>query len=224
MADVAALVVYLEQAFEVPELGALARKARAGADPILAAGQGFTRPFYRLLDPDVRPEVGELLSIPGLTGAVTARALHCDWLPLPPDYLHELDRLAARGGYALTHAVLASVWIEENGCQIDRAVLARLRDRSTSRLLELLDARAGPTDLLAEAMAMLCYGGHGGRLTPAHVQTLLRARRDDGGWPLDEDRPASHPHTTVLALWVLLDVRHRPSRVHVPMIRARAGR
>lgn len=221
-ADVAALLGFMGRAFDAPGLDALAQKALAAADAEAAAQQGLTQPFYRLIDPSVRPPASELQAIPGLTGAVTAQALHCDWLPLAPEFWSALDRLAAGGGYGLTHAMLATVWIEENACKADPARLVQLRADGSRRLVELLDRGRAPTDLQAEALAMLFYAGHGTRVDPRHIDALLALRRGDGGWALDGDRSASHPHTTVLALWVLLEARY-PQRPRVAMIPRRAG-
>jgi hypothetical protein len=221
-ADVAALLGFMGRAFDAPGLDALAQKALATADAEAAATQGLTRPFYRLLDPNVRPTDAELLAVPGLTGAVTAQALHCDWLPLAPAFWSALDRLAADGGYGLTHAMLASVWIEENACKADPARLVQLRADGSRRLVELLDRGRGPTDLQVEALAMLFYAGQRASVQPRHVDALLALRRADGGWALDGDRSASHPHTTALALWVLLEARH-PQRPRVAMVPRRAG-
>lgn len=216
-ADAAALIAYLARAFDEPRLRGLARGVLSRADPAEAARQGLTRPFYRLIDPGVRPSAEEIRGIAGLTGAITAQALHCDWLPLAPGFWPALQRLAAGGGYASTHAVLASVWIEENGCEVDARALARLRDESVRELVGLLDSAGAPTDLQAEALAMLHYAGRASLAHPRHVAALLVAQRDDGGWALAVDRDAGHPHTTVLALWVLLEVRH-PQRTRMSMI------
>lgn len=221
-ADVAALLGFMGRAFDAPGLDTLAQKALATADAEAAAKQGLTRPFYRLLDPGARPAEAELRAVTGLTGGVTAQALHCDWLPLAPAFWSELDRLAAGGGYGLTHAMLASVWIEENACKADPARLVQLRADGSRRLVELLDRGRGPTDLQVEALAMLFYAGQRVNVQPRHVDALLALRRADGGWALDGDRSASHPHTTALALWVLLEARY-PQRPRVAMIPRRVG-
>lgn len=217
-ADVAALLGFMGRAFDdVPGLDDLAHKAMAVANAEAAAQQGLTQPFYRLIDPGVRPPAGELRTVPGLTGAVTAQALHCDWAPLAPEFWPALDRLAADSGYGLTHAMLATMWIQENGCRADPVRLVQLRAAGSRRLVELLDRGQAPTDLQVEALAMLFYAGQGSSVEPRHIDALLGLRRSDGGWALDTDRASSHPHTTALALWVLLEARH-PQRPRVPMI------
>jgi hypothetical protein len=221
-ADVAALLGFMGRAFDAPGLDALAQKALAAADAEVAAQQGLTQPFYRLIDPGVRPSAVELRAVAGLTGAVTAQALHCDWLPLAAEFWPALDRLAVAGGYGSTHAMLATVWIEENACKADPVRLVQLRADGARRLVELLDRGKAPTDLQAEALAMLFYTRQSAKVDSRHIDSLLALRRDDGGWALDGDRASSHPHTTALALWVLLEARH-PQRARVPMIPRRVG-
>ena len=126
------------------------------------------------------------------------------------------------GGYASTHAVLASVWLQENGCEVDARRLAVSRDEAVRKLVELLDGATAPTDLRAEALAMLNYAGQPALAGARHVAALLDVQRDDGGWALAVDRDASHPHTTALALWVLLEARH-PQRTRAPMISRPVG-
>ena len=234
-ADAAALIAYLARVFDEPRLRALAQSALARADAAVAARQGLTRPFYRLIDPGARASADEVRGVVGLTGSVTAQALHCDRLPLAPDFWPALQRLASGGGYASTHAVLASVWLQENGCEVDarrlagglrayRSIkgLAVSRDEAVRKLVELLDGATAPTDLRAEALAMLNYAGQPALAGARHVAALLDVQRDDGGWALAVDRDASHPHTTALALWVLLEARH-PQRTRAPMISRPVG-
>lgn len=221
-ADAAALIAYLARVFDEPRLRALAQSALARADAAVAARQGLTRPFYRLIDPGARASADEVRGVVGLTGSVTAQALHCDRLPLAPDFWPALQRLASGGGYASTHAVLASVWLQENGCEVDARRLAVSRDEAVRNLVELLDGATAPTDLRAEALAMLNYAGQPALAGARHVAALLDVQRDDGGWALAVDRDASHPHTTALALWVLLEARH-PQRTRAPMISRPVG-
>lgn len=221
-ADAAALIAYLARVFDEPRLRALAQSALARADAAVAARQGLTRPFYRLIDPGARASADEVRGVVGLTGSVTAQALHCDRLPLAPGFWPALQRLASGGGYASTHAVLASVWLQENGCEVDARRLAVSRDEAVRKLVELLDGATAPTDLRAEALAMLNYVGQPALAGARHVAALLDVQRDDGGWALAVDRDASHPHTTALALWVLLEARH-PQRTRAPMISRPVG-
>src|SRR5690606_38095523 len=50
---------------------------------------------------------------------VLVSALYCDRLGLPPSFAEVLGKAASQGGYALTHALLAWIWVRENGCDLE---------------------------------------------------------------------------------------------------------
>jgi hypothetical protein len=115
------------------------------------------------------------------------------------------------GGYSLTHALLAWVWIQDNRCKLAmpdgfveemyRAVAAILADRPTI-----------VNDLKLEAAAFLCLARQGARVAPGFVRHVVAIQNSDGGWgKLDDADPAkpreSSWHSTILALLLLLHVR-----------------
>jgi hypothetical protein len=228
-ADAAAILAYLGRAYEAPGLDALAGSAVAAFDAEAAERQGLPRAYHRLFGLDPPLAVDELHTLPGLTAAVTAQALHCDRRPLAPGYRRALRRMADHGGYGLTHAVLALGWIAENGCDAgldsqadadadaDARRAAALRDDCTQALGAILDDPRAPTDLKAETMAMLHYASQGARILPRHLRALLAAQRADGSWAALPGGDRGHPHTTALALWALLGLAtDRPAAA--PMI------
>lgn len=214
--DMAAMAQYLARKFPDPRLAQLAGAARARFQTTTVDTQEFPPPFFRLVDPTAVTNANAIAAIPGRIGRITAAALHCDHLALPPTYLAELDGLAQRGGYSLTHALIAAQWLEENHCPAGDEV-ERFRTTWIPRLAALVDAPKIPDDLRIEAIATLAYVGARPRLRPVWIDWVLKSQRGDGGWGLTQDRADSHPHPTFLALWVLLEALD-PAPPAVPMI------
>ena len=166
--------------------------------------------FRRLTDPEAAVEAARIARLESQIDRVTASALHCDRIPLPDNWIEVLRAASKAGGYALTHAALASEWTREAGCARPAAIAA-LQQEQVLALVALVEGRAQladsfrtPVDLWIEAIAMLSYLGASDRVQPAWIDDLLAAQRADGGWPAQEGG-VSNPHATALALWVLSD-------------------
>jgi len=167
--------------------------------------------YRRIDDPSAAVEKRQIAELPTAIDRITASALHCDRIPLPPEWPQILLNATRAGAYALTHAVLAAEWSVENGC-MERSQLAALRGEQETRLVELVKARDQltgrydtATDIWIEAVAMLYYSGAGARVEPEWVDSMLALQRPDGGWARGPRATVSDPHATALALWVLLE-------------------
>lgn len=138
-------------------------------------------------------------------------ALYCDRLGLPPAFGEALEKAVKAGGYHLTHALLAWLWIRENRCPLTvhegfeeemyRAVQAVLDDRPTM-----------VNDLKLEAAAFLCMARQGARVAPGFVQHVVAIQNADGGWGRPDNVGLGNPdesswHSTILALLLLLHVK-----------------
>jgi hypothetical protein len=169
------------------------------------------RVLRRALDANnpLRPDDWDHVLIP--TDRMLVSALYCDRLGLPPSFAEVLAKAVRTGGYPLTHALLAWVWIQENRCELAvpdgfveemyRAVATILEDRPTI-----------VNDLKLEAAAFLCLAREGKRVDPGFVRHVVAIQKTDGGWgKLDEVDPAkpdeSSWHSTILALLLLLHVK-----------------
>ena len=114
------------------------------------------------------------------------------------------------GGYALTHALLAWTWIQDNRCKL--AVPDGFVEEMYRAVAAILEN--GPTivnDLKLEAAAFLCLARQGARVNPRFVRQVVAIQNFDGGWgKLDDADPAkpheSSWHSTILALLLLLHV------------------
>lgn len=205
----------------------------ASGAPAHALRGGVARPevyaiYRRIDDPDARVDKAAIAALPTAIDRITASALHCDRIPLPPDWVEILARASRAGAYALTHAVLATEWTVENGCRTRQEVTA-LHAEQVRLLEQLVEARAtlparyaAATDLWIEAVAMLDYAGAGDRVRDAWIDDLLAQQRADGGWPRQPRAARSDPHATALALWVVL-ARRQPQALPIRWIAPAGG-
>jgi len=210
------MVQFLARRFPSPNLRHLAQKARLPLGKVAVDEALFPPAFYRLIVADQEASVAAIEANPDPMGRATARALHCDRLGLPDDYLTTLRDLAGRGRYALTHAVLAARWTVENGCLTERQVETFQQD-TLNHIEAMVDRIGVVTDLGIEAVAILDYGGARNRIRQSWIEAITATQRDDGGWAAAPDLATSNPHTTYLALWVLLEETFPHPKV-VPMI------
>ena len=119
------------------------------------------------------------------TDRMLVSALYCDQIGLPPSFPDVLQKALDEGGYALTHGLLAWIWIRDNRCTVD--------------------------DLKLEAAAFLCLARKASLVDLAFVQQVVQIQNADGGWGSppepDPDNPdASSWHSSILALLLLLHV------------------
>lgn len=192
--------------------------AAAGTgDPVL---RGI---LARMDDATATADAATIAAIPSQIDRMTAVALHCDRLALPGNWAAVLEAAGRAGGYALTHAALASQWSVENGC-LDAAEARRVQDGLATQLATLIQDRerlaaTDPkiTDVWIEAAGILTYIGHGQRVTPDALGALLAQQRSDGGWPLHPTSTESDPHATAVAIWALLEALH-PERGPSPWL------
>ncbi len=191
--------------------GEVAHRVRDGV------GRGEMFEVYRRIDdPAAAIEKQKIADLEHVVDRITASALHCDRIELPANWVEILGNATRAGGYATTHAVLATEWTVENGCVPPTAV-AQLREQQIARLRDLIAQRAdlggkfdSSTDLWIEAFAMLYYAGGGDAVRAGWVGDLLTAQLDSGGWPKAPTALRADPHTSALALWVLLENVGRP--------------
>ena len=175
--------------------------------------------YLRLDDPSARAKAEEIARLSTPVDRMTALALHCATVGLPAEWPVVLDEASAVGGYALTHAALATEWSLENECA-SWPELAAVRTRQIDALVALADDWDGlvrgyekPVDLGVEAIAMLYYLGARTRVRESWLEGILAMQRADGGFPGHPGDDHSDPHTSALALWVLLE-RARPDVPH----------
>jgi hypothetical protein len=165
------------------------------------------RVFRRLADRDnpLQPEDWTAVSHP--SDRIVVSALYCDRVGLPPSFPEVLARAASKGGYYLTHVLLAWFWIRENGYE------SALPDGFVSNVYSANAAiiNDDPTivsDLRLEAAAFLWLAGQGALIDAAFVERVVASQNEDGGWGASQDgRSGSDWHSTTLGLLFLLHMK-----------------
>ena len=90
-------------------------------DQVMAMSQDkapLMRLFRRIADHDNPLQAWDLEAVSEDVDYLTIPALYCDQLGLPSDYQSMLKHAMDVGDYMLTHALLACIWIQENGCEV----------------------------------------------------------------------------------------------------------
>ncbi len=174
------------------------------------------RLFRRIADYDNPLGPGDLEAVFIDIDRLTVPALYCDRLGLPPNYTAMLDEAVRSGRYLLTHALLACIWIQENGCEVP------MPDGFIEDVYRANAALIGDDpvvdDLELEAAALLYLAGQGALVDHAFVERVIAVQNYDGGWLPSSDTPGeSHWHATVLGLLLLLHVEY-PSDSYPPML------
>jgi len=160
------------------------------------------RLFRRVFDANnpIDPDDWDHAVVP--TDRLIISALYCDRLGLPPSYAEALERAVSQGGYGATHALLAWVWLNENGCKLE--VPDGFVEEMYGAVAALIDE--DPTvihDINLEAGAFLCLARQPERVDRGFVRRVIALQNDDGGWG---EVNASNWHATILALMMLVHV------------------
>ncbi len=188
-------------------------------DEILSENQDqapLMRVFRRIADYNNVLHDHDLEAVQLDTDLLTVPALYCDRLGFPSDYTERLSIGISQGGYMLTHALLACIWIQENNCEVPI---------SEDSMEDLYVANAGLIndddvirDLELEAAAFLYIAGRGELVKTEFIEKVVAVQNSDGGWSANSNNPsASEWHATALALLVLLHVSH-PSSSYSTML------
>jgi hypothetical protein len=168
------------------------------------------RLFRRIADYNNPIYVEELLRVKASLDRITLPALYCDRLDLPSDYLMLLEEGVSHGGYQLTHVLLAWIWIQENGCELE------LPDGFIEDMYHanaaLINTDSIVTDLELEAAAFLCLAGQSELIDGSFLEQVIASQDVDGGWG-----SSRRWHTTILGLLYLLHVEF-PSDTYPPVL------
>lgn len=199
-------------------------------DQLLASNPDpLSRIFRRIADYNtsaVQPE--DFNSVTDQLDRLTVPALYSDRISLPDDYLSQLTdamdsgffyakhSIKNSGCYLLTHALLATIWLQNNHCSL------QLPEDFTSTLYQENAALIGDgsqvDDIELEAAAFLYQAGQGNLVNPVFVQNVIAAQFTDGGWSRTQDAPYDTDwHPSVLALMILLHVAY-PAASYPPML------
>jgi hypothetical protein len=178
--------------------------------------EALLRLFRRIADYNNPLRPGDLDAVYIDIDRLTVPALYCDRQGVSPNYTVMLDEAVRSGRYLLTHALLACIWIQENGCEVP------VPDGFIENVYHANAALIGDDpvvdDLELEAAALLYLAGQGALVDPAFVERVIAVQNNDGGWLSSSDMSGeSHWHATVLGLLLLLHVEN-PSNSYPPML------
>ena len=180
------------------------------------------RVFRRIADYGNTWEPSDFYSVRADVDQITVPALYSDRFSLADDYMAKLNDAGVRGGYLLTHALLATVWLQENnrGQSAVPDDLAQFLYRANAGLM---GNGSGVNDVEVEAAAFLYLAGQGTLVSDAFVQRVISAQNYDGGWSYSSDMlDVSDWHPSVLALMLLLHVEF-PSTSYPPTLAPAPG-
>ena len=169
------------------------------------------RLFRRIIDYNNTLIINDFNSIIVDLDKITVPALYCDKINLPNDYSKKLEEAINNGGYLLTHVLLASIWFEENGCQIPLS--ENLIERVYRDSAKLINNDSTVEDLELEAAAFLYLARKGSLVPNSFIKKVITNQNIDGSWG-EKDHTW---HTTVLGTLVLLHIKY-PSNWHPPTL------
>lgn len=159
--------------------------------------------FTKLRNPNFQLTDNMLMQVLNMrdTDAMTIRALYCNQFELGDDYIDLLKNEAGIGNYQASHALLALIWLRQNGClkNINLSLVENLIIEANWTNIKVAEDW---TDLKIESIAFLQE--YGVEMEIKLIEGLLKQQNPDGGFPMKPDTLQSHTHTTILAIWALL--------------------
>lgn len=145
---------------------------------------------------------------------------NCDHIPMPTNISGLLQQEIDKGSYELTHAFLSMQLMKELDCPVNN--IEALRQQAITGMVTMAGDDKTENDLRFESMAFLMYGGKLDSIDPKWIDKIYDTQHQDGGWSLDLKDPRSDPHTSVLALWALLEYTH-PAVPYEPIVHNQAN-
>ncbi len=176
----------------------------------------ISRIFRRIADYNNVVQPKDFLSVTDQLDRLTVPALYSDRIALPDDYLSQLKDSVNGGSNLLTHALLATIWLQNNHCSLQP------QKNFTNTLYQdnalLIGDGSRVNDIELEAAAFLYQAGKGNLVNPVFIHNILVAQYTNGGWSTTQDTPYNtNWHPSILALMILLYVEH-PAATHPPML------
>ncbi len=189
------------------------------------------RIFRRIADYNTTVQSTDFDAVTNSLDLITVPALFSDRRPLPDDYLSQLQSAANTGEiakteddivneYLLTHVLLATMWLQDNHCEL--IIPDEFKTSVFRASAGLIDNGSRVTDIEIEAAALLYAAGQGKLVSDAFVQRVIATQNLDGGWSNPDVGAGSDWHASVLALMLLLHVEF-PAASYPPMLAPALG-
>jgi len=156
--------------------------------------------------------------ITSLQNTMIMQAMYCDRIKLPGDYAALLDKNIQSGSYDLTHVAFAMHLLRDNGCKpFSDEVAQDLRLRTVEGMSAIVMQNTAMQDLKFEAAAFLLDIEARDKIPDTLIMQMAASQSLDGSWSSPISAKRSNDHTTVLALWTLLEYT-QPNIPKEPMI------
>lgn len=196
-------------------------------DPSLSATQN---PFQVREDPQTYPQEVNFLtriSYPDKIVTVAPRSIvdgpaltniysaNCDHMALPTNFWPTMEQNYQAGGYSMTHVALALAFMKDNGCQIPPSH-ADLKPKVIEAMTKLAGTPSTSADLRYEAIAFLGLSDAADHIENKWIEAIATDQKPGGSW-VDGNDVQNSDHTTILALWALLEYTH-PNMPYEPLI------
>lgn len=129
----------------------------------------------------------------------------------PPVYPNITDKRVPPPEYWPLHAALQLQSAENESCLSESDRSKAVKEKVINKLVELAEGDIETIqynqDISTEAMAMLFYTGNDTRVTEKMINDLLSNQLSGGGWSYSTGSESVSLHTSVLAMWVLLEYK-----------------
>jgi len=138
--------------------------------------------------------------------SVSLLALNCNKAFDQDAFFKRLRLHKEKGGYFLTHALLALQWSLDLDCvsETDQRFQQLMSDLQEANL-EFASNSSAPQDERFEAVCMLYYTRFNNQRIAHFQKEVVEMQLDDGGWASSERSKVRDFHTTTFALWILLE-------------------
>ena len=157
-----------------------------------------------------------LVSNLGRSPSLLTMAANCDHIPLPKDFSQQLGTEVNQGGYSLTHVALSIQMAKELGCTVQST--EPLIDQARKGMNTMASDSKAPADLRYESIALLAYSGYKNDIQDEWINKMVSEQQQDGSWSPGAVPGVQIDHTTTLALWALLEYKHKDAP-QVPILR-----
>lgn len=152
-----------------------------------------------------------------LTGVVKLMAWSINADRFKPDktYFDDLWNYSGNLDRDLPHAALCLAWMREQG--LDRSIpnSDSLYKLQVKNLLALAEKEDYTNDTGLEALVGLIRLEKSDSIQGTWINKIIDAQNKDGGWCIiPTENGISNEHSTILALWVLVDFKNRGKAVH----------
>ena len=178
---------------------------------LLSPSESYLNMFRRMADYSAQINSVELGRVTNELDRITLPALYCDRLDLPANYSSLLIDGVNEGGYRLTHVLLAWIWLQENGGEVE--LPEGFIENMYLANAALINTDSPITDLEMEAAAFLCLAGQNDLVDESFIYQVIANQESDGSWG-----GTSKPwHITISGLLYLLHMEF-PSDSYPPVL------